>query len=141
MSKGSTWTAYLSDGRSINEKDLLVPNEELPFKKLVRYCVKNDLQINAVTLFINGVRINGPSMTERGNFVSAIKPEKFWILYRERFMPLQGRAISFMALTWKVENIRTFLWVALSDPTICWFELRKAEGATEELIEQVYKGE
>jgi hypothetical protein len=134
------WVAYLSDGRSINEKDLFVQDEELPFKKLVKHCVKNNLTITAITATVNGVRYNTPSTGTRGNFNSTVKPEKFWVQYRERFLPLQGLAISFIGLSWKTRDIRTTLWIKTGDiEPISWIEIRGAGGSTEEYIDKFYE--
>ena len=133
------WTAYLDDGRSINEKDLFVEGEDLPFKKLVHYCVKNDIIINAITVAIDGIRFNSPSLGERGNFNSTEKPERFWIQYRERFLPLQGKAATFLGMSWKLGDIRTQQWIKISGPTpISWIEIRKATGGLEMSIEKNY---
>ena len=120
-----SWTAYLSDGRSINDSDLVDPEVKediLPFKKLVKQLANTEVQINSVTVNVNGVRYNSPSVGERGNFSSTIKPSKFWISYKDRFLPMQNRAVSFIGLSWLTDNNRTTLWISLSvDKPISWF--------------------
>jgi len=139
--KNCNWTAHLSDGRSINEKDLLTPNGTLPFKQLVKLCVSQSVEINSITVNVNGVRYNSPSKSERGNFTSTVNHEKFWICYRERFLPMQQIALSFIGLSWRVGEDRTTLWVSLgSENPISWFEIRKANDRQEELIDLYYSG-
>lgn len=136
------WTAYLSDGRSINERDLYVEGEELPFKKLVKYCVKNNISITAITATVEGIRFNSPSVSERGNFVSTIKPERFWISYRERFLPIQGIASTFMGISWRVEDTRTTMWIKIGgDTPISWIEIRDLKDSVEHFINKCYEPE
>lgn len=133
------WTAFLNDGRSINDKDLFIPKEDLPFKKLVKYVTKEDLTINAVTLNVNGIRYNSPSLSERGNFVSAIKPEKFWIFFRDRYLMMQNRSSSFVGLSWKLGDYRTILWVSTTTvPPISWIEIAGTNNNSETSIEKYY---
>lgn len=141
MDEVCSWTAYLSDGRSINEKDLFSPNDVLPFKKLITQCYKEGVDINCVTLNVKGVRYNSPSKSERGNFVSSVEHGNFWISYRDRFMPMQDMAVSFIGLSWRTGEDRTTLWVSLSsDKPISWVEIRKAVGRQEEIIDLYYSG-
>jgi hypothetical protein len=134
------WIAFLSDGRSINEKDLFVKDEELPFKKLVRYCIKNDLTITAITATVNGVRFNTPSTSSRGNFTSPVKPEKFWIQHRSRFLPVQELQLAFLGLSWKSGDYRMTQWIALdNEKPISWMEVRGAGGAVDEFIDKFYE--
>jgi len=137
----NSWTAYLSDGRSINEKDLYVRGEVLPFKKLVRLCNEQGVQVASMTLNVSGVRYNSPSRGVSSSFQSAIAPEKFWIYYRSRFLMLQSRENSFIGLSWKAGDFRTTLWVSTDNPRpISWFEIKKAEGREEDMINDHYKG-
>lgn len=136
-----SWTAHLSDGRSINERDLFTPNDVLPFKKLVKLCVAQGVEINSLTVNVKGVRYNSPSKSERGNFTSTVNHEKFWVSYRERFLPMQDIAMTFIGMSWKVGENRTTMWIGLSsDKPISWFEIRKAEGRQEEIIDLYYNG-
>jgi hypothetical protein len=134
-----SWTAFLSDGRSVNEQDLFVPDEELPFRKLVRLCVRENLKVNAITVTVKGIRYNSPSLGERGNFASEIKPEKFWIMYRDKFLVMQNKAFSFIGLSWKVGNSRTTIWIGTTtDKPISWVEVMSLNTSEEELINRVY---
>lgn len=136
------WTAYLSDGRSINDSDLKDSTkiENLPFRKLVEALAGTGININSVTIKVNGVVYNSPSVGENGNFASTIKPTKFWIAYKDRFLPMQNRSVSFVGLSWMVEDIRTTLWVSLGSKPISWFEIREATGRQEDLINDCYNG-
>lgn len=138
------WTAYLSDGRSINEKDLFVLNDLSPFRKLIKYIVKNDLSINAITITVGGVRYNSPSLSEKSNFTSTVLPEKFWISYRERFLPFTNSGSSFIGLSWKVGENRTTLWIRTNQDgqkPISWFEIRPADQAIDKLVDKCYNGD
>lgn len=136
-----SWIAFLSSGQSINEEDLYVPGEESPFKKLVRYTVKNNLVINAVTVTVKGIRYNSPSLSERGNFVSPVKPERFWVCYRDRYFPFQKENYTFIGLSWKANDCRTILWIGTnSENPISWIEINNLDTSLEELINKYYNG-
>lgn len=134
------WTAFLSNGQSVNEKDLYIPGQESPFKKLVKYTIANNLTINSITVSIKNTIYNSPSLSERGNFVSPLKPEKFWICYRDRYFPFQKENYTFIGLSWKIGNSRTILWISTnSERPISWFEITDLNTSLEELIDKYYK--
>ena len=81
------WIASLSDGRTIEEKDLFVKGEDSPYRKLLKILENDNVSITGFRIQVKGRTYVAPSNSKLAKFPSVIKTN---IQMRKRATLTQG---------------------------------------------------
>lgn len=81
------WIASLSDGRTIEEKDLFVEGEDSPYRKLLKIIEKDKVSITGFRIQVKGRTYVAPSNSKLAKFPSVIKTD---VQMRKRATLTQG---------------------------------------------------
>lgn len=77
MSNFTGWIAYLSNGDTVPEGNP-VPGERTPWQKLLQKCRDENIEINRMSLVVNGVQLMSLPQKQCDGFFQAKEVRKHW---------------------------------------------------------------
>ena len=132
------WKAILSNGEEINRKDVYEPNSMLPWKKVLKYTLEQNLQVYNIFIKGRGLDFYIYSYDDKHD-----KPERFYIETTEDWSFNQGLGNSkmeesFLVVSYCVNDTRVFLKISEKDGKFYTFTKTGVEDKYKGLYEQIH---
>ena len=111
------WIVSLNDGQQISSDKLMGDNKN-PWTRLLEYLKNNKLnsdgeskKITHISIIVNGVIYNSPSMNLKSNFKSSEGINRPWVFYRSTADLGSTNQTHHMSFSYRCGDYRHFFWV------------------------------